>query len=494
MVAVTLAARGIGFLREAVIANGFGASREIDLFLIALTIPAIITTTVYYSIPNALVPLWHPGRLSQRHTSRAALGLVIAAVILGLFVWLLAVPASRLLASGFDSDLQLRTAAILRVGSATVVFAVVEAILRSRLLAAKRFALTGISYIWQSIGVIAAVLWWREYGAMGLMWGVLVGMCLSVLWNTFLLYFSGPDNTSTIGSSTNLIKEHRIWFWVAIVLLTDSFAQLYAVVDRYWGSYLEPGAITTLNFANLTAGLPSAIIGSALSTAILPFLSDAESNQDTSRADSIVDKSVCWTIVLALPVTIWLIAFRTEVAAVMFQRGEFDHNALRMTSSALAAAAYGILPVSLTAVWSRLFYSTRLWLPITLAAISALTAKTALSAIFVLPLGGTGLALSTSGAYLVGALLTGYMQRDRLLPNIANWGRVAGKTLLLIGVPTIAGHYVIARLGTEQLMVRNLIAAVSILVGVVLLVFLGRHWGIAQMANLLEFVLPRRAR
>lgn len=491
MVAVTIASRGFGFLRETVIAHAFGASREVDLFLLSLTIPAILITTVYYSIPNALVPLWSAGSSHARQDLRIPLGLVGGSLVVTAALWGLAEPTINLLAPGFDGELQRRAASILRFGTAAIVFAVIEALLRSRLLAAKRFTLTGLSYLWQSLGIIAAATWWRDHGAMGLMWGLVIGTALSATWNFVLLISSRNSISSRPEGVPSGDSSGRAWMWVMLVLLTDSLAQVNAVVDRTLGSFLEPGAIAALNYANLTAGLPASIIGLALSTAILPFLSEANADKDIDRSRFIIDRAIRWALLLAIPVTIWLVAFRTEISALLFHRGAFDARALTMTAEALSAAAVGIIPISVAAVWSRLFYASRSWIPIAVTAAVALLSKTGLSIVLVPVLGATGLALATSGAYLVAALLTGYIQRARIVLYARSWLSLAVKTILLVGLPAVAGHVAMTTLIPNDLILRTIVAGGVIVAGVILLVTIGRRWGILQMADLVNVLFAR---
>lgn len=490
MVAVTIAARGIGFLRESIIAYSFGASQEVDLFLVSLTIPAILITTVYYSIPNAFVPLWYSSDSQSRYTIRIAIGLLAISLLTAALLWWFADAAIRGIAGGFEASLQVRAVKLLRIGSAAIVFAVLEAVLRSRLLASKQFALSGLSYVWQAVGIIAAAVVWRESGATGLTWGFVAGTAASALWNSGVLLTSFQPVSRTADLVDTSISSGRALIWVSLILVTDSLSQLYAVVDRYFGSYLEPGAIAALNYANLTSGMPNAIIALAFSTAILPFLSDANSTKDVDRMRSIIDRTVRWALLIAVPITVWMLVFRVEITAILFQRGAFDSQALRVTAAALFAAALGIVPVALATVWARPFYAARNWKPIALTAMSALISKALFSAVLVTSLGSTGLALSTSAACLVAAIVSGLMLRMHIQPFLQAWGGLAVKSLIMVGVPAAIGYVAIQLLGTASFLLSGSVALSAIVAGIALLIFGGSRWKIPQMAEL-ELLLLR---
>jgi hypothetical protein len=107
-------------------------------------------------------------------------------------------------------------------------------------------------------------------------------------------------------------------------------------------------------------------------------------------------------------------------------------------------------------------------------------------------LGSAGLALATSLAYAVAACISGYMQRHQIAQHVGEWAGVLGKSLVLVGAPTLAGYAVIALLAPGQVALKNLVAVVAIAAGSVVLVWGGRRWGISQMRDLLAFIPIRR--
>ncbi len=488
LIGATVLARGFGYVREVVVAQAFGVTLEVDLFLAALTVPAILIGTAYYAIPNAFVPLWASGPTGHRRALSAAAIVVLGSFCIALGIAVFASPIVRLIAAGFGPGAQARVAGLLRIGSAAVVLAVLEALIRSRLLAAKSFGLPALSYVWQGVGVVVAVLGWHEQGAAAIMWGYVIGTGGAVLWDLVLVTSMRLDLRGEGAANSQIGSDGRVWVWVSLVLVVDSLSQLYAVVDRHYGSFLQSGSIAALNYAYLISGLPSAVIGLALSTAILPFLSDAAADRDESRMVSIIDRAVRWSLLFAIPASVWMIAFRVEIVGVFFQRGAFDATARQMTSMALKMSALGIVPLALAAVWSRSFYASRNWLPIVLSTSVALAGKAVLSSQFSSILGFTGLALATSCAYAIAAASTGILQRKRLGGEVRMWSAYSVKILILVGVPTLVSWAVLSTFSVDQIYARAGVAALGVLAGMIGLTVFGRLWGITQMDELVRFV------
>src|SRR5512137_1501160 len=55
-IGTNIAGRVLGYAREAMIAGYFGTSATLDLFLLAFTIPELITFVAFAAIPTALIP------------------------------------------------------------------------------------------------------------------------------------------------------------------------------------------------------------------------------------------------------------------------------------------------------------------------------------------------------------------------------------------------------------------------------------------------------
>ena len=55
---LTLLSRFIGFLREVLFANYYGATIESDAFLLALTVAGIVTSVLFISLKNSYIPVY----------------------------------------------------------------------------------------------------------------------------------------------------------------------------------------------------------------------------------------------------------------------------------------------------------------------------------------------------------------------------------------------------------------------------------------------------
>ncbi|MEW5702863.1 MAG: lipid II flippase MurJ [Candidatus Zixiibacteriota bacterium] len=496
---VSALVKAVGYAREAVVAAVFGTTAAIDLYLAAVALPAAICTVVYYSLPNAFVPLFAGDRTTTQRARRAAWGVAGLMLALSTAMWLLARPITDTLASGFSPEARTESAGLLRIGAWAVVLASAEALGRAHLLARRCFVRPGLAFVWQSVAVIVAAIVWPGLGARSLMWGYVVGSGLAAAWNFVLIPHEEPrGTTSPLPDDSGMVRP--IGRWVATVLIIDAFAQFFSLIDRHLGSYLPAGSIAALQYGGQIAFIPSSILGMGLSTAIFPFLSRAVAEGDRVQIDTIIDRAVRWMILGAVPLVVWMVAFRAEVVILLFERGAFDAHSRQMTSVVLTALAVGLLPTVLTMLLSRVFYSSRCWRPLFYGSLIGVMVKAACGWWWVARYGVAGLAASTSvayGAWLIPILwsLREHVPTGRLVA----WSFYAARVLFLTAIPAVitvwlAGVFLPERMSPTLLAVVKLGAA-SVL-GAMTILILGPHWGIAESATVRSWLagLFRHAR
>lgn len=484
LISTTVLAKVVGFLREAVIASTYGTSHVVDVYLAAMTLPAMAATIVFHSIPNAFVPLFS-GSHGYGQARRQAWGLLGVMGFLSAAVWILAVPVASLTNAGFPGAARAETVVVLRITSAAIALATIEALARSRLLAQRRFARAGLSLIWQSVVMIVAVWSYPSGGPRTLAWGFVAGAAAAALWNLLPGGVSAKGTDATADATATLPGQTGLGWWVPIILLADSIPQLYALVDRHFGSFLAEGSIAALQYANLVAVLPISIFGLTLGTAILPYLSAAVRSNERDRSADVLDRAVRWSLIAVVPMTVWLLFFSQQVTGLLYERGAFNEASRLLTASTLSVYSLGLVPNVLAAILAKVFYSSRRWGPIMLASVASVFIKWALSLWWVGPRGTVGLAAASAAGALIGAgILFGALPRALVADRWIRWCRYVA----VLSLVTLLGSLGAAALfhllpGFQGRTAEFLDVAIGVFAGVLLL-FLGRRWiGIRELTD-----------
>ena len=117
-------------------------------------------------------------------------------------------------------------------------------------------------------------------------------------------------------------------------------------------SSLFDGAIVWLIYADRLAQLPVAIIGVALNIVTLPKLTEFKNKKELDKINFYLNRSLQLSFLFSLPACIGLIVLNREIVSAIFERGNFNLNDTKNTSTALAIYSLSIIPISFQMLFS----------------------------------------------------------------------------------------------------------------------------------------------
>lgn len=490
---LTICAKLTGFVREAVVANTFGTSRTVDVYLAAVIVPAIVTNVVFQALPNAFIPLFTRHEIASS-VRRLAIILIAASLGIAAVVWLLAPWAASLTNSGFSMALKRETISLVRIGALAILLATVEALGRSRLIARKRFAQSGFSSLWSSMTIIAAVVFFADAGSHALMWGFVTGTGAMAVWNLLPLQRKPRDVAVSSLEENNFANS-----WIFVVLTVSTAGMLYGLIDRHLGSYLPVGSLAALQYADLVASQPVGLLGITLAGAIFPYLASGIQSGNHTEAASILDRAIRWCLFAIIPAGLLLIFFGTPIVRILFERGEFNAVSRQMTGSVLSVYGVWMIPTVLAAIIAKVHYSMRNTRPLLAATGAALAAKLVFSFWLVNVIGIAGLAAAScvsSTTYLV--ILT---------IGLPTWGKTSIRTgwvsatgvLVAMTLVGCGAAWALARIPSYPSGKLGAIITLSIAGAVTtgLIMGLGARFGVTEATRLRQMIksrLPSRVR
>lgn len=403
-----LFSKGIGFIREILIAHRFGTGLEYDTYLIAISIPVAFFMLFGYALYNIFVPAYgyarsasdKPEALSRMWADFGSS--LLAALLLAGLICSFAPQLIRLIAPGLAESQIPQAALITRIASVILILSVLESFFRSILNGEKRFLLAACGpLITNLVFIFAFLMLVDRYSTKAILAGLVAGYAVQVVY----IYF--PFRKLGLQKYINLKfwnrHSDRFFETAIIILLTAAGMQLFSMIDRYLASSMASGVISALGYGYLIVHLAVDIMAYALSTAIFPYLTDAFAKKDIGLARYFLFRGIMFSILLSLPFMISFWFFDKEIIIMIFQRGAFDERSVMMTSALIKVFSWGLAGQFLFVFLTRAFYAARRNRSVIYVVSGALLVKLIVALFLIDRFDFVALAISTNISYIFAA-------------------------------------------------------------------------------------------
>jgi putative peptidoglycan lipid II flippase len=441
---LTLVSRFTGYARDLLLARMLGAADSSDAFIVAFRIPNLFRRLVGEgALTAAFIPTLSEYPIEERRREMwrfVALAFTALAVVAGVITaaGVLFSPALvRVLAWGFAGieekwDL---TVALNRLMFPYLLFISLAALATATLNTLGSFALPASTPIYLNLAILA-VAWVAgrrmEEPAWAFAWGVLLGGLLQLAIQLPALWRRGWRPTPRLSfTHPGIVQVGRL---MLPGILGLGVTQITLVVSSQFASFLGEGAVSALYYAGRVNELALGVFAISISTAILPALSrQAAAGHGEEMRDTLLF-GLRMTAFITVPAAAGLLALRTEIIGLLFERGAFDARAVAQTADALRFYALGLFSFGAVRVMAPAFYARKdTRTPVTIAA-ATLVSHVVLCALLsrLMGLGGIALADSLAATINMTLLLAVYSSRYGLplarpfLAPIAAFAAAAG--------------------------------------------------------------------
>jgi putative peptidoglycan lipid II flippase len=402
----TLLSRILGFLRDMVIANFFGAGMAADAFFVAFRIPNLWRRLVGEgSLTISFIPVYteYLTQKSEEEIRKVThIAFTLAGVILSILT-LLGILFSpiliRIIAPGFiqiPEKFQL-TVMLNQVIFPYLFFMGLFALCMGILNSQRHFFAPAIAPIFLNISIIISVfLFYHTFKipVMTLALGVLAGGVIQFLFQIPFLWKKRITFRFNFNFRHPAIK--RIGLLMVPGLIGTAVYQINVFIDTIFASFLPSGSVSYLFFADRLMEFPLGIFAIAIGIASLPSLSGLASQGKMEELKETVSFTFRLVSFISVPAMVGLIALKTPIINLLFQRGLFDYSATEKTAFALLFYSVGLWAIAGARTIVPAFYALQdTWTPLKIALI-CLGANILFITILIFPLKHGGLALATS--------------------------------------------------------------------------------------------------
>lgn len=414
----TLLSRITGLIRDMLIARYFGVSAATDAFYVAFRIPNMLRRLFAEgAFSQAFVPMLSQVKEQQPEDEQKTFisdvfsllgGAVFLASLLGIafapvVVWLIA--------SGFKNTPETFDLAVFltRCMFPYIIFMSLVSFAAAVLNTWKHFAIPAFTPVLLNVSFICCTLFLIQYFSVPiytLAFAVILGGVLQLSMQFFALKRIGcfPRLASPRKALKNANVRQVLKLMVPAVVGV-SVAPISILINTNIASHLQKGAVTWLNYADRLMEFPTALLGVALGSVLLPSLSAAFNRGELERYNRLLDRGLKLVFLLAIPAAAGLGFLAEGLAAVLFQGKNFSAVDVSMTAIAIEGYAVGLLGLISIKILAPAFYSRKDIKTPVKGAIASLIVVQCCNFVTVPAFGHAGLALSVGLGSVFNALV-----------------------------------------------------------------------------------------
>lgn len=136
-------------------------------------------------------------------------------------------------------------------------------------------------------------------------------------------------------------------------------AQLSILINTNIASWLGHGAVTWLNYADRLMEFPTALLGVALGTVLLPSLSSAYAKGNEVRYNALLDHGLRLVVLVGVPAAVGLWLTAELLVSFLFQGRSFTPTDVHQTAIAVVGYAVGLIGLIGLKIIAPAFYARK---------------------------------------------------------------------------------------------------------------------------------------
>ena len=429
LMATQIIARGLGWVRDALLLNMFGQTRITDAYNVAFKIPDFLYNIIIGgAITAAFIPVFASYLAKQEKENAWQVYSIVVSwcmLLMGAGVLLAYVFTPQLiafLATGFEPEAHLLTVTLTRVMLLQPVFMALAGVSMGVLNSHQQFTWPAVgSMLYNLFIVLCGFLLSRSIEARFPGFGV-AGFSIGVLAGAIVYFLVQLPALRQVGLCFKLsFNIHHPGFVRLIHLLIPvlvglSVQQINQLVNVMLGSSLPRGSIAALNMAQRFMNLPIYVFATSIAVAMFPSLTQQAALADMPEFKKSMSLGIRSVAFICIPAAVGLAVLREPIIRLMFEfkGGQYGAAATSIAGQALLFYCIGIAFYGIVHVLLRSFYSLQNTVTPVLVSVATIATNLLFSLLLIRSMYHMGLALAFSIAGIVQCCLLFLLLRRRL--------------------------------------------------------------------------------
>lgn len=399
----------LGFVKQAIMAYYYGATIETDIYLVAFGFisafgQAVLRAVSVSSLSSYALVKEKKGRAGTKALISNLITIFVLLCGAVILIFSLCAPViARLLAPTYDGPQRELLEQYIAILSPVLVFMVFETVLGAVLNGEKKFGVIRTQSLIYSLAVIAACVFFSK--AFGISALIAAQYVSYILFTIFVIYAAHPY-ISFRPSRPLLNEDVRTILVQAIpLLLGNAVLQLNNIIDRVITSSLGEGAVSALYYCHILEQLVTAVLIVETGNIIFSYFASMTAKNETGQIVTTLNQSLLVMVMLLIPISAITVVESREIVSIVYFRGSFSQDAVLLTATALAGYAISFPCVAVRDFFVKSSYAYQDTKGPMRTGVAAMTINIILSVMLFRLIGILGVALGTSIANLIGAIL-----------------------------------------------------------------------------------------
>jgi putative peptidoglycan lipid II flippase len=399
-----LLVRVAGMLNQLVVSSRFGAGPAMDAYFVAASIPLLLSPLVNDALEASVIPIYTRVR-SEERPERTTLFFntllnccLLGMSVLTLLMFLFRTPLLFFSAPALDQSRMALALAFVPLLFPCFWLMSIMGFLESILNAEGQFGWPAYAGMLVPLSTAAVVLLFSSsVGILVLGVGMLVGLFLQA--GVFLVRLRQAGIRYRWAMDLRMPEIRAVLALAWPVLLAAFATQALPFFDQVVASFLVPGSISGLNYANKIISVPVGILFVSIGRAMLPYLSRQSAEKDMAMFKETLHLYLWICGGITLLITLFLLFFAYPVVSLLFQRGAFTADDTQRTAVALLGFTVGLVPKAFTFLLAKAFSALGRTKVLMAGTILCIVLNTGFDVLFAFFWGEFGIALATSMVY-----------------------------------------------------------------------------------------------
>ncbi|MBL4931065.1 murein biosynthesis integral membrane protein MurJ [Clostridium paridis] len=409
IMAVSILSRGIGFIRDMLIASSFGTGLYADAYSVAVTIPESLFMIIGLAISTSFLPvlseqLIKNGKNKMHEFANKVITLLVV-ISIGVFLisFIFARQIVPFFASGYSGEKLELTIFLTRITMLNLLFLAVNACFSSILQVNEDFIVPSILGLFFNAPMIIYLVFFNGYSIVGLTIANVIGNIARVLVQIPSLIKHGYIYKPDFKFKDERIR--KVLLLIAPVIIGAGANSINMMVDIKIAGYLEEGSVAALNYSQKLIVFLNTIITSSILTVTFPLMANSKNSEDKEGFIQYVKKTIIYTMLLLIPIATAAIIYNQDIIKMIYMRNEFTLHSVSLTRLAFLGYLIGLAFYGIRDILNSTLFSMGRTKDTTINGVIGVIANILFNIILSKIFGIIGISIATSSALIITSVL-----------------------------------------------------------------------------------------